>query len=151
MLLDDRQIALNELLVIYQEAADHFEDAANYIERSDTRRLFTTIRAGHDHAVDILSELVRQTGALPRAQNADREQARQIFTHVKAALSEDEHDVFLIERIKHEKKIELAIREALQLPFNSEARGRLETLQTREALVLAELEDALNKRESLVI
>ncbi|ASJ73749.1 hypothetical protein IMCC3135_18350 [Granulosicoccus antarcticus IMCC3135] len=146
MLLDEMQIALNELLVTYQEAADHFEDAVNYVQRNDTKQLFETVREGHNQAVDVLTEQVRKTGALPRAQDTDREEARQIFTHVKAALSDDEHEVFLNDRMRHEKQIEAAIADALQLPFEAEAKACLEALHKRELLVIAELETALNER-----
>lgn len=143
MLLDEIQIALNDLLVSYKEAADHFEDAVSYLQRDDLKPQFEEIRDGHNLAVASLTDEVRKTGILPRAQNADREQVRQIVTHVKAALSVDEHDVFLNDRIEHERQIRQLLEAALELPVAPDLKVCLEALQRRELNVLKDLTAAL--------
>ena len=144
MLLDEKQIALNELVVAYREAADHFTDANEYLDSDKLKNLFENIRNGHDKAADGLSEIIRNTGALPRAQHADREQFHQIVTHMKAAFSEDERQVFLNDRIEHERQIEHLIGESLKVSLPEETQAFLESLLIRESEVLAKLGSALS-------
>lgn len=143
MLLDEEQIALNELVVAYREAADHFMDANEYLDGDELKSLFESIRDGHTKAADGLSDIVRQTGTLPRAQHADREQLHQIVTHVKAVFSEDDRQVFLNDRIEHEREIERMIGESLKISLPAETQTFLESLLIREFDVLAKLDWAL--------
>lgn len=144
MLLDEKQIALNELVVAYREAADHFTDANEYLEGEELKTLFESILEGHTQAADRLSEIVRKTGILPRAQHADREQLHQIVTHMKAAFSEDDRQVFLNDRIEHERQIERLIGESLKVSLPVETQELLDSLLIREFDVLAKLDCALS-------
>ncbi len=146
MLLDEKQIALNELVVAYREAADHFVDAYEYLDDEELKRLFESIGDGHNKAADELSQIVRKTGTLPRAQHADREQLHQIVTHVKAAFSDDEREVFLDDRIEHEREIERLVRESLKVDFPAETQAFLESLLIREFDVIAKLDCAKSDR-----
>jgi len=80
-LLDEKQMVLNELIVNLREAADHFTDAADHLDDVQLKALFRTIRDEHFEAAEALSEPVRKTGALPRAQYADREEVHQLITY----------------------------------------------------------------------
>lgn len=146
MWLDDKQIALNELIVAYREAADHFTDASDHLDDEGLRSLFDDIRTGHTQAADGLSDAVRKTGTLPRAQHADREQLHQIVTHVKAAFADDGVQVFLEDRIEHEKEIARLITEGLKVSLPADTQASLEDLQTREQDVLSMLDKALANR-----
>ncbi len=88
-------------------------------------------------------EIVRKTGTLPRAQHADREQLHQIVTHVKAVFSEDDRQVFLNDRIEHERQIQRLIGEGLKVSLPAETQAFLESLLIRELDVLAKLDSAL--------
>ena len=146
MLLDEKQIALNELIVAYREAADHFADANEYLDCDELKSLFESIGDGHDKSADELSEIVRKSGTLPRAQHADREQLHQIVTHVKAAFSDDEREVFLDDRIEHEREIERLIHESLKVGFPEQTQSFLESLLIREFDVIAKLDCAVSDR-----
>ena len=146
MLLDEKQAALNELVVAFREAADHFVDANEYLDDDRLKRLFEDIGQGHNKAADELSDIVRRSGALPRAQHADREQLHQIVTHVKAAFSDDEREVFLNDRIEHEREIERLIHESLKVDFPAETQAILESLLIREFEVIAKLDCASSDR-----
>lgn len=148
MLLDEKQIALNELVVAYREAADHFVDANEYLDGEELRNLFDSIGEGHNKAADQLSEIVRKSGVLPRAQHADREQLHQIVTHVKAAFSDDDREVFLNDRIDHEREIERLIHESLKVDFSAETQALLESLLLREFDVISKLDWALSERST---
>lgn len=143
MLLDENQVALNELIVHFREASDHFADAIDHVEHPKLETLFEDIRNGHTKAADVLSEAVRKTGVLPRAQYADREEVHQIITHVKAAISDDADQVFLKDRIEHEQQIERLITEALELQMPTDTKAYLEILLASESAVLSRLNDAL--------
>ncbi|MGQ7845218.1 DUF2383 domain-containing protein [Granulosicoccus sp. 3-233] len=142
-MLDENQAALNELIVHFRESADHFEDAIDHLEDTQLQATFQDILTGHTKAADVLSEAVRKTGALPRAQHADREEVHQIITHVKAAIADDSTQVFLQDRIDHEQQIERLIAEALELDMPAETQAHLKTLSATEAVVLTRLEKAL--------
>lgn len=144
MLLDNKQIALNELIVAYREAADHFTDAVGHLDDVALKRLFQSIGRDHNQSAEVLSEMVRNTGVLPRAQYADREEVHQIVTHVKAAFSDDGRQVFLRDRMTHEHRIEGLIAEALKLDFAGDERTTLENLLSTEADILSRLTAALD-------
>lgn len=146
MLLNQTQIALNELIVNLREAADHFTDAASQLDDPHLQALFKELRDEHNAAADIVSETIRKTGALPRAQYADREEVHQIITHVKAAMSDDSRQVFLEDRIDHEQQIKYAIAEALALKLPADTQQYLNSLLLREGVILSRLEEELESR-----
>ena len=143
MLLNQTQIALNELIVDLREAADHFTDAADQLDDARLQALFMELRDEHNAAADIISETVRRTGALPRAQYADREEVHQIITHVKAAMSDDSREVFLEDRIDHEQQIKHTIAEALALKLPADTAQYLKSLLLQEDAILSRLDEAL--------
>ncbi len=83
---------------------------------------------------------------MPRAQHADREELHQIVTHVKAVFSEDERQVFLQDRMEHERQIESLIGECLKVGFPAETQAYLESLLNREFDVIAKLDWAIADR-----
>lgn len=144
MLLNEVQGAFNELIVEYREASDHFDDANLQLEDDALRELFSRIRKQHDSAAEQLSDVVKNSGALPRAQHADREQFHQMVTHVRAAFSQDERQVFLQDRLEHEQRIRAALEQTLLLgELSTENRQLIEHLLSVETGNITQLLGAL--------
>lgn len=132
MLLDERLSAYNELIVEYREAADHLRLAGERASDQTLKRLFIDIADDHTLQADMLSELVRRGGALPRAQNIDREDFKELLTQVRAALSEDERQVLVNDRYEHEVRILQYLEDAALVVEAGDDGERIDELRSRQ-------------------
>lgn len=140
MLMEDRQIAVNDVVVACLEAADHYRDDAGRFEEAALSGLFERAAVKHQDIAETLQDQVRRLGALPREPDTEREQAQQLASRLKANFSLDECRTVLDERIEAEKHIESLIDAALQyeLPAAAvdcldQARGVVAEVQRRLA------------------
>lgn len=133
MLLDDTQVAIDELLAACQESVEHYADAASRIGDGALGELFDTIAEERRVDVERLAELVRASGRLPRAPYADRQELHQLVTHAKAALAADETRVLLDDRIVDEGRVEELAAEVLRLEPDADARACVERIEANAA------------------
>lgn len=140
MLMEDRQIAVNDIVVACLEAADHYRDDAGRFEESALCELFERIAVQHQEIAETLREQVRRLGALPREPDTEREQAQQLASRLKASFSLDEYRTVVDERIEAEQHIESLIDAALQFELPAaalecldQARGMVADIQRRLA------------------
>ena len=113
MLLNDGQIALNEVIIALKDAASRYNDAADVTHDFGLVTLFQAIERKHRHMAEELEEHIRQTGALPREPDADRETLAGLFTRLKTMLSGDEQLTLLQEQARAEEEIAARIGEAI--------------------------------------
>lgn len=114
MLLDDAQIALNDVIVNCRDAADHYEDAAGMVEQAPTARLFHELARRRHAVADRLATHIRRLGGLPRNADGDRETVGRLLARLKASLSEDKQDALLTEREQVEAQLDAIIHTALE-------------------------------------
>ena len=105
MLLDDTQVAIDELLAACRESVEHYADAAGRVEAPALRELFESVAARRRDEADRLAAAVRDGGRLPRAPYADRQEVHRLVTHAVAALVGDEAQVLVDDRIEDERRI----------------------------------------------
>ena len=143
MLLDDTQVAINDLLSALQESAEHYADALERVDSATVRELLGDVCATRREDVERLAGIVRDAGELPRAPSADRQDLHRLATHVKAAFTDDETRVLLDDRIEDEKRIEALAAEALRQDLAADARACAERVGARAGEARARLARAV--------
>jgi uncharacterized protein (TIGR02284 family) len=125
MLLNDAQIALNDVIVNCKDAADHYEDAAGMVEHLATAELFRELARRRREIATRLETHIRRLGGLPRDADGDRETVQRLLARLKAHLSEDRRIALLTEREHVEGEIEAKITTALQQDLPNDTKDYL--------------------------
>ncbi|MGH8501330.1 MAG: DUF2383 domain-containing protein [Gammaproteobacteria bacterium] len=125
MLLNDAQIALNDVLVNVKDAADHYEDAANMLGTGATAELFRELADRRRTVAVGLEPHVRRAGSLPRDVDGDRETVARLLARLKASLSVDKRIELLTVREHVEGEIDAMIETALQQELPSDTKDYL--------------------------
>ncbi|WP_162913280.1 PA2169 family four-helix-bundle protein [Rhodospirillaceae bacterium SYSU D60014] len=113
MLRDERQIALNDVIVACKDAADGYDDAADASGEPELAALFRTYGRRRREVAAELETHIRDLGDLPRNPDADAETIERLFTQLKAILSADERATLLEERERGEVEIGRLVEAAL--------------------------------------
>jgi uncharacterized protein (TIGR02284 family) len=142
LLRDDKQAAMNDLLVALEDAADRYRDAAQIAHEPALASLFQRLaRRRLDMAREARAHL-RRLGDLPRTPDSDLETIESLLTHVKAALSPDERRTLLIERSRTEARVEELIKTALTTGLAPDMEASLQRMQEEVAATRQELNAA---------
>lgn len=141
MLRDDRQVALNDVIVLCRDAADHYRDAAALLERGEPARLLDDLARRRAQAADELARHSRQLGDLPDEPDPDKETVDNLLTRLKALFVEDERRTVLAETEQIEAQIAAAAAAALGQPLPDTTLALLRRLEkdiqaTRRRLVI---------------
>lgn len=141
MLRSELQIALNDVEVACQEAADGHEWAADFVPDPQLAD-FLRETAGQRRALaDALAEQLVGLGDLPREPDSDLETVRDLVARIKAAFSPDERSALLEDRAAAETHLEACTRTAL---------GRDDLPDETRALLQQILESARAAKERMV-
>jgi uncharacterized protein (TIGR02284 family) len=114
MLFDDRQVALNDVIIICKDSADRYQDIADSIEDAKLSAWFQTLSRQRRDAAEGLQDHVRQLGYLPREPDTDRETLDTLVTHFKALFAEDERLTLLNACEQAEREVAARVATALQ-------------------------------------
>ncbi len=139
MLLNDAQIALNDVIVNCKDAADHYEDAASMLEGGETSELFRSLARRRREIADRLEAHIRRVGSLPRNADGDRETVQRLLARLKANLSENKRIALLTEREHVEGEIAAMVDTALRQDLPDDTKDYLravkaEIISTRRRL-----------------
>lgn len=139
MLRDDRQTALNDVILACTEAADGHSRAAQLVEAQGLARVLEALAEQRTAAAEELGEHLKTLGDLPKAPDSDLAAIRELVERVSAALSSDERTRLVEERERAEATVEEAVTAALDdgLPTATRdvlVRLREETRLARERL-----------------
>ena len=142
MLLNDAQIALNDVIVNCIDAADHYDDAAGMVEHDAIAALFRELA---DQRRTIAAELgthIRRLGGLPRDAGGDRETVQRLLARLKASLSEDKRAALLTEREAVECQLDEMVNTALQQNIPDETKAYLDEVKVHIADASRRLREA---------
>lgn len=114
MLLDDRQVALNDVIIVCKDTADRYQDIADSIEDAELSDWFQALSRQRRSAADVLEDHVRRLGYLPREPDTDRETLESLVTHFKALFAEDERLTLLETCEQAEREVADRVSSALQ-------------------------------------
>ena len=114
MLRDDRQVALGDVLVALQEAADCHEHVAAHLgERGQGPFLDQLVGRNRDRARRLADDL-RALGDRPREADTEYETVLEVMSDLKAALAEDDVASMHEDRARAEEKVEAMAAVALE-------------------------------------
>lgn len=129
MLMSDKQIAINEVIVKCRELADYYREAAEILEDTELSDLFRELSRQHEGAAEDVEKRIREKGELPKAPDADREAVELVLSRLKATLSEDERATLLEEREQIETDLAEYTDKALQEDLSEKTRSLLERIR----------------------
>ncbi len=115
MLLDERHVALNDIIVLCKEAADQYLDAAELVDNAELSALFRRLADQREQTAAELSRHIIELGALPRVPDTDKETLERLVLRMKATLSADERLALIVERMQAEDEIAGLVASALQM------------------------------------
>lgn len=129
MLLDERLVALNDIIVLCKEAADQYLDAAELADDAQLSALFRRLGDQREQAAAELSRHIIELGALPRVPDTDKETLERLMLRMKATLSADERLALIVERMQAEDEVAGLVASALQMSLPEATRMVLRRLQ----------------------
>jgi uncharacterized protein (TIGR02284 family) len=142
MLRDDKQTALNELIVTCKDAADRYHDSAQVTHDTNLSALFQRLGERRYEIARKLEDQLRNLGDLPRNPDSDLEAIESLVTRVKAALSPDDQSTLIEERERGEVAIGEKISAALATDLPPETQSLLRELSDEVASTTIELRAA---------
>lgn len=105
MMRDDLQVALNDVVVALQDAADGHEQARVQLgDRPEATKLAGLIEA-HGREAETIGEHLRALGDRPREADPEYETVLGLFSQIKASLAPDEVQSLLEDRSEAEARI----------------------------------------------
>ncbi|MDO3383081.1 hypothetical protein [Gilvimarinus algae] len=103
VLRNDVQVALNDVHVAFMESADHYRDAADFLNKASVSRGLIAIAEQRDQLVGDIEKAIRDSGDLPSVPDTDRETGEQLIQHLTAMFSADETQGVLQQRREDEQ------------------------------------------------
>ncbi len=139
LLRDERQVALDCVIVSCKNAADAYDDAAALAEDPATESLFRELSRRREAMARELEVHMRALGDLPSDPDVESETVGQVWRHLKATFSEDARRPLVQEAAALEEQLAKCIDDALavDLPEDTLAllrRCRDETAADRSRL-----------------
>ena len=134
VMLDDRQVALQDVIAALHEAADYYHEAAQRLEDETLRPLFEALAERRRRGAERLGEHVKDLGALPRQPDPDRETLEHLAEWLRAQLSTDRRRTLIQGSIERAHEIEALLdkTEACELPTATHARVARERQRIEE-------------------
>lgn len=147
MLRNERQIALNEIVVACKEAADIYEACAERVHEPDFASMLRETATERRAALPDLESWLKSIGDLPREPDEDAETAREFLTSIKSALASDERQPVVEDCEEAEQSLEQAIAVALRLDFDKPLRRILKRIYEQAKAGRKRLEGVSSPRE----
>ncbi len=133
MLIDDPDVAVNEVIIACQEVADRYTDAGGIVQDGSLRKLFNTLASQRRAAADQLAELIRDRGGLPHTVDIEQEQLHILWSHLKQTLTGHDDSMLLKEIVQQETQLQATAGTALALKLDTAAREIIDQVR-RESL-----------------
>jgi len=131
---NDRQVALNDLLVAVEKSADHYQASADSLQdhAPAVSRQLRELAGRRERLADVIKREIQASGDLPSAPDEDRESVEQLFQRVHASLAPDQ----ILDVLRQRLDAEDALADLLSRIRDSEVgEGMDELLQKASAQV----------------
>lgn len=129
LIRNERQAALNDLLVAVEKSSDHYRDAVNYLKSSYPSNELRQIARQRDQMALRIEQAIRQADDLPSAPDEDRETFEKLLHRMHASISEDEILDLLQQRLAAEQDFLAMIDQSRQGDWAEQERGMLDELE----------------------
>ncbi|CAN5130451.1 hypothetical protein BH24PSE2_BH24PSE2_22570 [soil metagenome] len=141
MLMNDKQVAVNDVILSLREAADHYADAAQAIDDEVAADAFVARCRACSETADALESHIRRLGELPRRPDPEREALEQLLTRLGASLQADDRVRYAHALAHKEEGIEEAAAGALRQPLPEDTLAVMEKVRNEAAEQKARLEE----------
>ena len=129
ILRDEKDIALNDVLVACRKAADHYGQAAGLADRPERVAAFERLAGQRVAASDRLEALVRRYGYLPEEPPKDKQDISQLITRTRSAVASESGCPLAARALDLEEDLEEKIVDALELDWPPKTFDLLRSLQ----------------------
>lgn len=123
ILRTDQQVAINELLIVIKDTADHFHDAAEFLDDPSVTRTLETIAGERETLASRYEKAVRNLGDLPAGPDIDRETLERLAHRVGAAVSPDHVGEVISQRLAAENYLRKIIEQAKSVDLDGGCRA----------------------------
>lgn len=142
MWLDDRKVALDEVLLKCKDIQRNYEDMKNLTDDSVIKHLFKDLALQRKEWAGLLESKMREIGGLPSDIDPEREAWEALFMRAKVMLSDDERSSLLKDRENEEEELKALIDKALAQDLPKDTKVILlhikeETKRTQKRLLAA--------------
>lgn len=141
MLIDDSEVAINEIIVVCQEVADHYTDACDHVNEDNLKSLFDFLAVQRRQSAEDLSRIIRNQGGLPRDADVELEQLQFLWSHIKLLMG-DPDDSLRQTLILQEGRLQQIIDSVLATSLSGDSRRIIEQIQADSKTALARLEQS---------
>ncbi len=117
MLRDDKDMALNAVLVACRKAADHYRQAVDLADEPEWAGRFERLARRRHADADRIEALLRRIGYLPDEPDRDRQEISQLASLTRATVTENSHVPLSEKACALESDIEERIRDARTLTW----------------------------------
>jgi uncharacterized protein (TIGR02284 family) len=117
MLMNDKQVAVNDVILRLREAADHYAHAARAIEDEHLAGKFADRGSSLADLAAGLESHIRRLGELPRRPDPEREALEEMLMRLGAGITADERSRHIHALRRREEAIEEAADAALRQPL----------------------------------
>ena len=105
ILRSKREAALNDLHVSLKQSADHFRDAAEFLQDDAASALCRTLAGERDELANDVAATIRADGELPSAPDPDLETGEQLLNRLQGLFSADQTREILQQRCEAEREL----------------------------------------------
>lgn len=143
MLIDESQVAINDVIIACEDTARHYREAVDLIEDDALKQLFLSLGKEHEVISEKLSEIIRDMGGLPKDVDVEREEVLMLWSRIKAALAEDKRITILNEMMDKENHVQSLIAYALQQDLSESTLRYLKSIQEQTGHTIEKLNQQL--------
>jgi hypothetical protein len=129
-LADQKETALNAVLIALYSAADHYAQSVELLENQPPADYFARLLHLRRAAATRLTELLRTLDFLPAEPDPDRLALTELATRVKAALAREVEPILVQKALHLEVQIEHRFEEALKMAMPPPVESTLQRLES---------------------
>lgn len=147
MLRDDREIALNDILVACRRSAGHLLQARDLSDNKKLTALFDRMADRRRLDADKLKTLVRAFGYLPDEPDSDLQDFSHLFTLTRSAVASDGGRMLLEKAIELEVELDKKIDGALGFDWDGDAPSLLRDIRASNRRYRKEMAEVQARRQ----
>lgn len=129
MLMNDQQVAVNDVILRLREAADHYAHAAQAIAEPELAEGFDRRGRRLSDTATGLESHIRRLGELPRRPDPEREALEEMLMRLGAGITADDRSRHLHALGQRELAIEEAAGAALRQPLPDDTLAEMERIR----------------------
>lgn len=124
ILRNEKQTALQGLLIALQETTDMFRDTADYVDEQSLSQELESIARDREGFVQPVGDLLREHDDLPSAPDQERESAKKLLSRLRSSVDSNPLGEILLERDKDEELVKEALGQCRKIGLEEEC-GKL--------------------------